>query len=115
MSLVKALNLPRREVEGLYCAWVPWGIVDRLSLKEKPNFDCVLWNDGCSVYESRPLQCRTFPFWDSTLAGAEAWERAAQDCPGVGRGLLHSFDEIAGALEQGNARRLIQRRRGIHR
>jgi Fe-S-cluster containining protein len=112
-SLVKALNLPRREVEGLYCTWIPSGAVDRLSLKEKPNFDCVFWNGGCSVYESRPLQCRAFPFWDSILADAGAWERAAQDCPGIGRGAMHSFDEIAGALEQRKARRLIQRGRGI--
>ncbi|MDR1220731.1 MAG: YkgJ family cysteine cluster protein [Treponema sp.] len=110
--LIKALNLPRHEVEGLYCTWVPLGVIDRLSLKEKSNLDCIFWNDGCSVYESRPLQCRTFPFWDSTLADADAWERAAQDCPGVGQGALHSFDEIAGVLEQGKARRLIQRRRG---
>ncbi|MDR0556457.1 MAG: YkgJ family cysteine cluster protein [Treponema sp.] len=111
--LIKALNLPRHEFEGLYCTWIPSGTVDRLSLKEKPNLDCIFWNNGCLVYENRPLQCRTFPFWDSILAGAGAWERAAQDCPGVGQGTLHSFDEIADALEQGTARRLIQRMRNI--
>ncbi|MDR2792255.1 MAG: YkgJ family cysteine cluster protein [Treponema sp.] len=115
MRLVNALNLPRHEMESLYCTWVPSGTIDRLSLKEKPNLDCIFWDNGCSVYESRPLQCRTFPFWDSILASAGAWERVAKDCPGMGQGTFYSFDEIENMAKQGNARTLIQRRRNTGR
>jgi Fe-S-cluster containining protein len=111
LRLIKILNLPQHEVESLYCKWVPLGRIDRLSLKEKPNFDCIFWNDGCSVYESRPLQCGTFPFWDSILASADAWECVAKDCPGMDHGTFHSFDEIENIAARGNTRRLIQRRR----
>ncbi|MBC8292078.1 MAG: YkgJ family cysteine cluster protein [Proteobacteria bacterium] len=47
-------------------------------------------NNCCSVYEARPLQCRTFPFWDSMLtgnAGRLSWRSSARRmCEGVGQG-----------------------------
>ena len=73
-----------------YCRVVDFGIVKRLSLIEKKNFDCVFWEgDGCSVYAARPLQCRAFPFWMQNVESAENWQSVAQDCPGVNRGKVH--------------------------
>ncbi|WP_104697512.1 MULTISPECIES: YkgJ family cysteine cluster protein [unclassified Helicobacter] len=43
----------------------------KFSLIEKPYFDgyaCVFFDEKtkrCKIYEVRPKQCRTFPFWDS--------------------------------------------------
>jgi len=37
----------------------------------------------CGVYEDRPAQCRTWPFWKSTLASRSAWEQASRRCPGM--------------------------------
>jgi Fe-S-cluster containining protein len=69
----------------------------RYSLKEFPNGDCVFF-DGetrkCTVYEARPRQCRTWPFWDSNLKSPEAWESACEVCPGSGTGTLYQIDEI---------------------
>ena len=86
-----------------WCRWVPfdWGrerLSERLSLKEKSNFDCIFWDKQCTVYHVRPLQCRTFPFWDLTLYSQEAWESAGRGCPGINTGELHSGAEIAGFL-----------------
>ena len=42
----------------------------RRSLTERPGGDCVLLDPatrGCTVYNDRPRQCRTWPFWDSNL------------------------------------------------
>lgn len=55
---------------------------------------CVfLEEDGrtCGVYESRPVQCRTFPYWPSLLQNKDAWDGAGPsaaktDDQGVGRG-----------------------------
>src|ERR1017187_104583 len=35
------------------------------SLREKANGDCVFYDKtaGCTIYEARPAQCRTWPFW----------------------------------------------------
>jgi len=58
----------------------------------------------CSVYEARPLQCRTFPFWPELLETEARWRRLARFCPGIGRGELVSLRAIRerlGALEEG--------------
>jgi len=69
----------------------------RKSLIEFPNGDCILF-DGqtrkCTVYEARPRQCRTWPFWDSNLTTAADWKQTCKVCPGSGQGQLHSLGEI---------------------
>src|SRR3989304_3198067 len=58
----------------------------RLSLKEDPiNFDCVFLKDNrCTVYNDRPQQCRTFPWWKENLKSRQAWEETAMRCEGIG-------------------------------
>lgn len=61
-----------------------------------PSWDCVfLERDArgralCSIYEDRPAQCRTWPFWPSVVASRASWERAASGCPGINTGPLHA-------------------------
>ncbi len=67
----------------------------RWSLKEietEGGYDCVfLARDAetgsarCSIYPVRPEQCRTWPFWPENLKSPEAWESAAEGCPGMRR------------------------------
>lgn len=48
----------------------------------------------CSVYEARPTQCRTWPFWPENM-DAKTWdEDVVSYCPGVGKGKLYSQSEI---------------------
>ncbi len=78
-----------------YCVLVETGIGFELSLAERPNYDCVFWGeDGCTVYEDRPIQCSTFPFWASIVASKENWTDAGLDCPGIGKGELRSREYI---------------------
>ena len=67
-----------------------------LSLREKPNYDCVLLdgNRRCTAYDVRPLQCRIWPFWPSNLRDPQTWDAAAQRCPGIGRGPLFYGEQI---------------------
>ena len=96
-----ALGRSRQETLGAYCRPVQLGLARRISLKEKANFDCILWeNGGCSVYEARPLQCRSFPFWSGCVSSLEEWENHGRQCPGIGQGALHSREEIDKWLEQ---------------
>jgi Fe-S-cluster containining protein len=81
-----------------YCRWVGEDGEERLSLMEKPNFDCIFWDRNCTVYQYRPLQCRTFPFWQSMVVSPGAWAAAARDCPGINRGAVHSREEIESCL-----------------
>ena len=69
----------------------------RKSLKELPNYDCVFLDEEtrkCELYEARPTQCKTWPFWDSNLRSPEDWERTCEECPGSGSGKLYSLDLI---------------------
>ncbi|MDR1466550.1 MAG: YkgJ family cysteine cluster protein [Treponema sp.] len=113
--LVVVFNMSVEEFTATHCRWVPSedGYGEKLSLKEIPrgggNFDCIFWKDGCSVYKSRPLQCRTFPFWDFVLEDEEAWNRTAAQCPGMGKGELHSFSEIQTYLKERRNHPIIKR------
>ena len=70
-----------------------------LLLKEKPGYDCIFWEqNGCSVYEARPVQCSTFPFWSSIVESEESWRDAARDCPGIGKGSPVSAEQIEECL-----------------
>lgn len=63
---VKFLNIKREEFVLKYLQ----KINSRHTLKEvkyKNGYACIFFNEkimGCGVYEIRPNQCRTFPFWD---------------------------------------------------
>lgn len=65
------------------------------SLREIPGNDCVFLVEGkCSIYEVRPEQCRTYPFWLGILRSKEAWDKEAGECPGMGKGRLYTKEEI---------------------
>jgi Fe-S-cluster containining protein len=66
----------------------------KVSLVEKPNDDCVFFDEGCTIYPVRPRQCRTYPFWNRCLASRRAWAETARACEGIGEGRLYSRDEI---------------------
>lgn len=69
----------------------------RKSLTEFENGDCVFLDSQkrtCTLYNSRPRQCRTWPFWDSNLKSPEDWAQTCEVCPGAGKGELYSLDVI---------------------
>ena len=57
-------------------------------LKElKKNGDCIFLIDKrCSVYKSRPIQCRTWPFWKENMKVKEWNNNIIKFCPGIGKG-----------------------------
>ena len=59
----------------------------KYSIKEievsKNNYACMFFDlekKQCSVYEARPTQCRTFPFWDHFKNNEE---EVFKECPAV--------------------------------
>ena len=109
--LAEFLRIRPDEVMERYCR----KIGDRWSLSEirstGGNYDCVFLTTCplpktagagqvvqptriCAVYPVRPLQCRTWPFWEGNLAGPESWRRAGGRCPGMDCGKRYSRSEI---------------------
>lgn len=66
------------------------------SLREKSNYDCIFYEQetGCTVYEDRPRQCRTWPFWGKTVKTPQTWKKAARWCKGMNSGRLHPLRVI---------------------
>lgn len=100
--LADFLQMPRREVLQRYCR----RIGNRISLKERvlgpQRHDCIFLKEIestqydpragreirtlkriCEIYDVRPLQCRTWPFWPENLESRRAWDAAARKCPGM--------------------------------
>ena len=56
----------------------------KISLREKVNYDCVFFKGKtCSVYQARPKQCRTYPFWPSITQSPSSWEKEKAYCEGI--------------------------------
>jgi Fe-S-cluster containining protein len=107
-ALVAGLGLPERLVLSRYCRTVRVGGFQKVSLQEKPNYDCIFWRTkGCLVYAHRPLQCRSYPFWSANLQEERRWEELKGCCPGVGRGRLHSGEEIREWLRRSREQRYL--------
>lgn len=82
-KLASVLKLSVQEVGLQYLIKVGY----RYSIREKKvgegNYACVFFDlekKCCSVYEARPSQCRTFPFWDY-FKGNE--QEVYDECPAI--------------------------------
>lgn len=59
------------------------------------NYACIFFrNERCTIYDVRPTQCRTFPFWSENIRSETAWKKTCRSCPGIGQGRLYGRDEI---------------------
>jgi hypothetical protein len=108
--LAEFLKVPAKDVLKQYTR----RLGSRVSLNEHQNhrgeYDCTFLKEiptghddegkvvqtrrVCTIYPVRPLQCRTWPFWDGLLATPGAWEGAIDRCPGMNRGRKFSFEQI---------------------
>jgi uncharacterized protein len=106
--MAKVLGLTLREFSRLHCAKTDgyWHLKD-----DTATPDCrFLDGTKCDVYEGRPTQCRTWPFWPEVM-GAKGWAReVAAFCPGVGKGPLISPEKIREKVrEQTESERQMER------
>lgn len=69
------------------------GLWEMGEVQTEHGFDCVLLErcessgkTWCTAHDSRPLQCRTWPFWPDNLRNKKSWNKAAKECEGIGRG-----------------------------
>ncbi len=90
-ALAKHFGLSTRAFSKAYCDKDENGYWKVADFHESCRF---LQGKQCGVYEARPVQCRTWPFWPEVMS-AKAWAKeVAAFCPGVGKGRLWTPEEI---------------------
>lgn len=82
-ALAKYLNIDSKTLFENYLHKVGY----KFSINERKvgpsNYACVFFDlekKQCSIYEARPEQCRTFPFWDYFKNRVEELK---QECPAI--------------------------------
>tara|TARA_B100000686_G_C16606757_1_gene871609 strand:+ start:266 stop:685 length:420 start_codon:yes stop_codon:yes gene_type:complete len=59
-----------------------------------------LTDEGCAIHETKPSQCRTYPFWQENMESKNHWELTSVFCPGIGKGPKITKKEITKCLEE---------------
>jgi len=81
-NMAKHLDVSMQTLKEKYLIKVK----NRYSLAEiryNESYDCIFYDrksHGCSIYDVRPTQCRTFPFWDYFKSNAQELK---DECLGV--------------------------------
>jgi len=85
IEIEKIANFLKIEISEFYSTFIEqYGV--KFSIKEKKfenGFACIFFdekNRNCSIYEVRPSQCRTFPFWDYFKNRVS---EVKKECPGI--------------------------------
>ena len=81
-KISQLLNLSVNDFVALYL----FKKVYKYSIKElkyNNSYECIFYDrisNGCAIYDARPNQCRTFPFWDYYKTRITELK---QECPGI--------------------------------
>ena len=100
LAIARRLNISEEDFRARYTKQTVLG----LSLREEHTphgLDCVFLDRTriagkavCGIYEDRPAQCRTWPFWKSVIRSPQTWQNAARNCPGINTGPLAPPQQI---------------------
>ena len=76
------LEIPTRDfvAQYLFKKGYKYSIKER---KVEESYECIFYDssaNGCSIYEARPNQCKTFPFWDYYKTRIDELKI---ECPGI--------------------------------
>ncbi len=81
-KISELLGLDIREFVGEYLFKKGY----KYSIKERKfndSYECIFYDretNGCTIYDARPSQCKTFPFWDYYKTRVEELKL---ECPGI--------------------------------
>jgi Fe-S-cluster containining protein len=92
-AMADHLNLTLAQFQQQYLRKVGqrWALKD-----QNEEGDCIFLTDHkCTVYQARPIQCQTFPWWPSVLQSPRSWQQAGRHCEGIDDlSILHPIEHI---------------------
>ncbi len=106
-AIARRLGMPLEQFMAEFTTDTPAGrsLTER---RTEHGYDCVFLDREtipgravCSIYEDRPSQCKTWPFWAQNLRSPNHWRAAGRTCPGIDTGRLHAPAAIRLTLEGG--------------
>ena len=92
-TLSNGLKITKKNFIKDYCQETD-GFIHLKEIKKNKGNCIFLINKKCSVYKSRPIQCRTWPFWPENMNTKDWNNDIAKNCPGVGKGKIIKKEEI---------------------
>ncbi len=81
--MAEVLQLPVHKLRQKYLIKTEQGFSIREVHLDNGQFACIYFDlekKCCSVYDARPVQCRTFPFWDRYFFKKD---ETFYNCPGI--------------------------------
>ena len=98
-KLSNYFNMNENNFKKKYCS-ITNGFLHLKELKKNKGNCLFLLNNKCTVYKSRPTQCRTWPFWNENM-NAKTWNNIiSKNCPGISKGPIIETKKIIKILEK---------------
>lgn len=105
LNISKKLEMEPEKFMKKYARWVPnlkkWSLIEK-SLGE--DFHCFFLSNGktCDIYDVRPTQCKTYPYWPGVMKSEESWRDESIGCEGmrVPEAPLNSVEKILSTLKE---------------
>jgi Fe-S-cluster containining protein len=82
-KIANFLNIPLEEFKQKFLIKVGYKFSIKEKLLSKNNYACLFFDEKtnrCTIYDVRPNQCRTFPFWDFFKRNVN---EVKKECPGI--------------------------------
>ena len=97
-EIANYLNITLEEFLGKYTKFNDKG--KRILIDKHDKVQCIFLRDDykCAIYEVRPIQCKTYPFWTSIFKDKGSLNYEKLHCPGFGTGKFYSKEEIEAKL-----------------
>jgi hypothetical protein len=89
-AIARHLDVTEQAFLARYCRTEDGWVTLRM---DEPACPFLGAGNACAIYPVRPKQCATWPFWKENLRRT-VWEEVSRDCPGIGKGELHSREAI---------------------
>jgi len=98
VSIQRFLKLSRQDFFAAYIEALPWG---GHGIQLQADGACPFLADGkCQIYEFRPAQCKSYPFWPEVVGLKNDWLSEAKRCEGINRGEIIPLAQIERELKQ---------------